>query len=299
MNELTAQSAQMDRSIQGSYEFPITAWYNDLTDSLSPARSWHWHEEIQFCVIQDGPVRFSLPEKQITVQPGDGFFINRSYVHKAEPLHGSAGYICIDLNLNLMRGFAGSAIERQLYSFLDPAKIDVLVFSSGIGWQKEIVHQITEIQSDLLKGRDGVEFLITARLFRIFYEMIGNYTISPAQTKLLSSSSRDQLKTIIAYVQEHFTEKITLEQISSEVHLSQCECCRIFKKAFDSTIVSYIQECRVRKGIEILLNSSASISEAAFDLGFCSTSHFIKTFKNILGCTPGEYRSAHRGSGTH
>ena len=59
----------------GVYEFPIQIYETFLEKNVLGFVNWHWHEEVQFCLITDGRVDFYVSEKKYTLDKGQGIFI--------------------------------------------------------------------------------------------------------------------------------------------------------------------------------------------------------------------------------
>ena len=86
-------------------------------------------------------------------------------------------------------------------------------------------------------------------------------------------------------------DEIRLDDISNAVSYSTGECCRAFKTGTGKTIFGYIKEYRVKRSMNLLVNTDLSVSDIAYSTGFSNTSYFIKCFKEISGTTPLKYRS--------
>ena len=85
-------------------------------------------------------------------------------------------------------------------------------------------------------------------------------------------------------------KKISLEEIAANVGMNKTYLCELFKKETGETINKFILECKIKEAKELLKNDDLSNTEISSILCFSSASHFIKTFKQIEGITPGEYR---------
>ena len=93
------------------------------------------------------------------------------------------------------------------------------------------------------------------------------------------------------FIQEHYSEKLTLEQVAKQVNASTFYFCKMFKKVVGLNFTEYVSRIRIEKAKTLLLNRQLRISEIAFEVGFESLTHFNRIFKKILGVSPTEYRS--------
>ena len=80
------------------------------------------------------------------------------------------------------------------------------------------------------------------------------------------------------------------DEIAAHIGLSVSTFSRFFKRMTGKTLVSYMNELKIRRATELLINSNDSIFDISFAVGYQNCSYFNKQFKTIIGMTPGEYR---------
>jgi len=95
---------------------------------------------------------------------------------------------------------------------------------------------------------------------------------------------------ILDYIWANHTEPFNRDAIASHVGLSVSTFSRFFKRMTGKTLVSYVNELKIRRASELLLSSNDSIFDISFAIGFHNCSYFNKQFKAIMGMTPSEYR---------
>lgn len=100
-----------------------------------------------------------------------------------------------------------------------------------------------------------------------------------------------KLRAVRTYLDEHFTEEITLDMLSRRFSVSKFYLCREFKERFTYSILNYITAKRVNYAKELLRFSSRSVQEIAFLCGIEDSNYFNKVFKKAEGVTPTEYRT--------
>jgi len=83
---------------------------------------------------------------------------------------------------------------------------------------------------------------------------------------------------------------LTLELLAEVVHLSPTYINQILRKSTGKTFVQLLHERRVRAACEHLKHNTLSVREVAEKVGFSSSKHFIRVFKELTGVTPGRYR---------
>lgn len=96
------------------------------------------------------------------------------------------------------------------------------------------------------------------------------------------------------FIEQHFNEIITRQDIESLVHMSHDHINRKFKKSTGYTLMEYIQYYRLHIARKLLRETTNTISEIALSVGYDSPAYFSKVFKKRSGITPNEYRNGER-----
>lgn len=94
----------------------------------------------------------------------------------------------------------------------------------------------------------------------------------------------------VKYIEEHLTERLSLNQVASSINLSPNYLSSLFKKELGVGFVDYITEKRVERAKELLANTGLKTYEVAQQAGFGDESYFSKTFKRITGKRPSAFR---------
>ena len=102
------------------------------------------------------------------------------------------------------------------------------------------------------------------------------------------------LNTVLTYISEHFTEKISLDQVAQVVHLSPNYLSHLFSRSLGTTFSQYVKLKRVGYASVLLLTTDDPIDEVAYMAGFSSTSFFNSSFKAQYKLSPFAYRARYR-----
>jgi len=94
----------------------------------------------------------------------------------------------------------------------------------------------------------------------------------------------------VAFIRDHFRERITIEQLAALVHLSSRQLNRKFVESFGLSPQSFIMKLRIQAACEALQDARLSISAVARDLGFYDQSIFTHHFQKHMGITPLRYQ---------
>ena len=89
----------------------------------------------------------------------------------------------------------------------------------------------------------------------------------------------------------HYADALDIEALAGAVHLSRAHFIRSFKDVFGETPHRYLQRRRIERAMTFLRETDRSVTEICFDVGFSSLGTFCRTFREIVGCSAGEYRA--------
>ena len=106
------------------------------------------------------------------------------------------------------------------------------------------------------------------------------------------SSKRQNLTEIKDYLEEHFSEKITLDELAENFFINKFYLTRIFRNQFGMSINSYLLQYRITKAKQLLRFTDKTAEEIGLECGLGAANYFSRTFKKVEGITPGEYRKS-------
>jgi methyl-accepting chemotaxis protein len=106
-----------------------------------------------------------------------------------------------------------------------------------------------------------------------------------------SHADTPELHFIVDYIQTHLTEDISIDFLTDHLYMSKASLYRYFKKRFNTTPRTFINQERLRQAHQLMQSNSAlSINEICTQVGFNNVSYFIKLFKEQYGITPKQYQ---------
>lgn len=274
----------------GSFEFPLVIYTTQISKNVLGFIDWHWHEELQFCIVTKGTVNFNIEGDSIVLSEGEGLFINAEQLHNAKNYENiDSSFICLDFLPDIIYGFVGSIINtKYIQPYIINSMIRYCVLKKDVEWQSVILEKLLNIHQEYNQRRLIFELQILISLLEIWQSLIKFYFTSFPNIKFDNDTLR--LKNIINYIHNHYMEKIELKEVADEVNLSRSACCREFKKHMNCTIFEYIINYRLVISANLLITTNDSIADIAYQCGFSSSSYFIEKFKRRTGVSPFIYR---------
>lgn len=253
---------------------------------------WHWHDEFEVCLVKGGKIKYKTAVSECLLEEGDVVFINAKTIHAVEPIPP-----CDDMFLSVhffddvfISGGQGNFIDvKYIQQVRDSESIDMIVFKAGTE-QGIKARQLIEDNILLKRNKDKFwEFDLRKNTCDFWRMIIESVEETEIEIKL-PSASNDRLRDAISYIQENYKEKITLNDIAENIHISTRGCDRMFMKYLKLSPIMYLHSVRLQKATSMLSDMNKSISEIAIENGYSSSSHFGKIFKEKHNMTPKEYR---------
>lgn len=275
----------------GSFAFPLAVYTTTVSKNVLGFIDWHWHEELQFCLVVKDSIRVSVEGDTFTLKKGEGLFVNSRRLHSITNAPGAdATYICLDFHPRLIAGFEGSAVQA---GYIEPnireGALPYLRLRPGIAWQAEILELLLKVyRSYSSPAPDELQIMIW--LASAWHALVENGVLTASATP---AQIRPQMRAVLEYVREHLGEPITLEKVASHVGFAKSTCCREFKRQLGCTLTEYVLNARLQEASRLLLTTNATVAEVASRCGFSSSSYFITKFRGRIGTSPAAYRKEH------
>ena len=105
------------------------------------------------------------------------------------------------------------------------------------------------------------------------------------------SKKRLQIESAVNYINTHYAEKITLEDLAELCELSVSYFCKLFKSEIGESFADYLTWVRIEKSIELLRDPKMKIYEISEEVGYSDVQYFNKVFRDTTGVSPSFYRN--------
>ena len=103
-----------------------------------------------------------------------------------------------------------------------------------------------------------------------------------------------EMNAALDHVQRHYARPVTVEELARQVHLSPSQFNRRFKRLFQITPARHLLNVRIHAACHLLSTTRQTIASIAQEAGFYDQSHFSRSFRRVMHCSPGAYRAQGR-----
>jgi len=257
----------------------------DVLDKFYPYM--HRHEEYQLIWIKEGIGQLLLDDNVHEFQPGDIFLLGTNQAHVFKSFIAGESVRSVSLFFSAKGALSTMATMPELRNLLDFVHKCQRGFKVPPKLQGQVCYYIEILQkSDFLDQLVNFFYLLKS-LSKVFTEL---EPLSGVQLPKREISKPFRIEKLCKFLEEHFKENISLDEIAEKANLTPQAFCRYFKNCTEKTFVAYLNELRIREACKLLgLGRHDSISLIAYDAGFNSITNFNRVFRNILGVSPKIY----------
>lgn len=255
---------------------------------------WHYHPELELhYIIRGEGVRF-VGDNISSFAAGELLLLGENLTHMwrctRKYFLGNPDVTAEAIVVQFLPDFMGKDFMLKRES----AAVHALFERAKYGF---VVHGKTKKQVvDLMRKSVSVEGLDRLILIMNMVHILANsdeltQIATGWTTHHVNREEAGRINEVYHYILARYREEITLPEIASVAHLSVTSFCRYFKMMTKKTFKDFLIEVRISHAKRMLIEDQHYTTEAiCFECGFSNRSNFFRHFRNIVGCTPVEYK---------
>ncbi len=236
----------------------------------------HFHEYYVIGFIEDGERCLSCKNQEYTVAKGNTLLFNPGDNHACvQSDDGTLDYRGFNITKEVMLDLTEEVTGKR----------ELPGFSKNVIFDEEVARYLHPLHELVMKG--SCEFRKEESLLLLISLLIQRYG-QPFESCI--PECREEIEKACAFMEEHFANRIYLDQICRHAGLSKSTLLRAFTKSKGVTPYSYLENIRIGEAKK-LLEAGVPPVEAAMRTGFSDQSHFTNYFSRFIGLAPGLYRN--------
>ena len=270
-------------------DFPLAVLEYTVLGDRDPM---HWHDHLEIALVTEGRGVFMFGSRPMEAETGDVFFIDNSQPHVALADGGGPMRLLLVLfRPELIAPAGGRELDR---GYLAP-----FILADGRTPRVRTGTPLADQLADLLSGlratadrRDPTERHVMDATLRLALGLVNRDPeagVSPDAVRA-AAGRREQIRPVLAYVDRHCREGITLGDVASVVHVSPSRVRHVFKDVTGVGFKAYVTQVRVAEAKRLLLSTEMSVADVARSVAYTNLNQFYKVFSRSCGMSPGEYR---------
>ena len=280
-------------SIPLDKEFPFQISEVELNLANSRPGTWHWHSYFEITWVLEGKGNYFVNGQEYTMEKDDIIIFNNVEPHGWKLLGG---------NMKLLVMIFSPEFVAEKISVFDAEYLKPFVergsnFKNRVGREEKVNEEIRisirEIYQEWNDRKEGYPLMIKANVLRILTMLIRAYQDETKSGEMLKEkkNAMKRLEQAFTYINDHYCEKITLEDVAAYVYMSSNYFSSYFRRVANISFSDYVTRLRVNRAREMLRENGANVTEIAMECGFNNISNFYRLYKKHMGKTPGDEKS--------
>lgn len=249
---------------------------------------YHSHDFPEIAFVLSGAGQYHIEGDIIDVQEGDLLIINPGVKHQALMSTDSE-----QPTTEFFVGFTDIQLKGYPANFLPVPEGEHIIHTTGELRQK-LFKICSSMEAENAVCREGRYFMLKAYVMQMLLLVIREQCEQPLALKgyaFESANKKYVVEQMVNYFEDHYSEKISLDQIAENMYLSPFYISKIFKSETGDTPIRHLINIRLEKAKELLENGAGgSVQEIAASVGYDDAYHFSKLFKKRYGITPTQAR---------
>ena len=249
----------------------------------------HFHPEMEICLILNGQAEFHVDEMVYPLYQHDYLITQPLVLHRINSCSPNCRLLMLHIDLNVFQKYDPTgALQRftftnsvnnrngQLYQTLYQSYREMLRLGveQKPSWKLGMLREVTKVVSSLVESAQ-------------------NSASAPTSASLsLSDSSRERIREVLAWLDQHWQESFTMEELAREMHMSPSGFSRFFKNAMKIGFQKYLTDLRLNRSLPLLTNTDTPIIDIAIDCGFNDYKTYGRLFREAYGMSPSAYRKS-------
>ncbi|MCG8578938.1 MAG: AraC family transcriptional regulator [Bacteroidales bacterium] len=267
----------------------------DITKKEIPCldSSWHYHPQYELLYIsQSNGIRF-VGDSVSQFFPGDLVLVGPYLPHlwRNDP----SFYKEDDENKvkTIVLKFTKDFIGEGTFNLPEFSGVNQLLEQSkfGVGFGKDVsrlLHNELVGIIELTPAEQSIKLLdILCRLSLTEEKNV----LSSTDMRQYTTDNSQRLDEVLKYISDNYANDISLNDVSDVACMTTNSFCRFFKRMTNKSYVQFLNEVRIRNASRLLAQEDDPVSEVCYKVGYNSITNFNKQFKQIMGCTPNNYRN--------
>ncbi len=260
----------------------------------------HWHEYLEIALCLEGNGRFQFGRRVHAAEPGDIFLVDNSHPHVALPeAGGSLRLLLVLFRPELVAGPGCRAFDSGYlapFRSVDERAPQRIPRATRLAAElRPILHELAEVAA---RHDPDDRHLLDAILRLVLGVLVRNQPTGEVEGGRTDAARREQIRPVLAYVEEHCRERVTLDDVAEVVHLSPSRVRHVFRDVSGVGFKEYATRVRLAEAKRLLLATDLSVAEVAHSVGYTNVHQFYTVFHRYCSLQPAEYRHYYTPAGS-
>lgn len=259
----------------------------------------HTHDYMQIWYVLSGSCEHIINNSSILLTRGDIFVLPPFVNHQIHEIDENGVKIigCEFLTSFISENIPnyGKWVSLFDFTYIEPFLVSTEKVRPRLHLSGKVQTKVEELMESMLHEYENelkyYEINIKADLLKLLAIIAREYEKNDdAENGDIIEKYRESVNKAVDFININYAQKIYIEDVSKIAMMSQTYFCYIFKQITGKTVIEYINSLRMNNVIDLLRNSTKSITEICFECGFNDLAYFNKAFKKETGVSPRSFR---------
>ncbi len=257
----------------------------------------HFHPFYEVYILLSGKAQHIIEGQLYELEEMDIVLLRPYRLHKSVYYENTAcSRLIFTFDLHFFETYFAEASVEISDLFIQP--VPIMRFNDSL--KEELIHLYNTLFLTSKNKSAITDFMVTGHFIHFLSHVMQNrsrnlyQSINPSDSDHSETTLDNKIRDIVSYIHQNYASHMTLESLSEHFYISPSYLSRKFKQVTHFSLVNYIQQTRVKRAQELLLNTNMKITTIMETCGFGSLSQFNRVFCNITELSPSEYRKQHK-----
>lgn len=249
-------------------------------------RGLHAHKDVEVLVLLAGTMHIETPDEEFWMTEGSAAYFNPAQPHACQSTSADP---CRLLVLQFDPSFCIEYFPSMRNLFFETADLARTLSADQMQEFKTICYRAA---SNYFIQSTGFVFKCISDLNLIMDRMLNHvpYLMIPEESYLSAANFEKRMSRIISYIQDHYSEKISLQDIADRENLTTSYLSHLFKDHLHKSFQAFVNQLRFERAVFLLKNTNMKIIDVCIESGFSDSKYLNRAFMDVFGMTPKEYR---------
>lgn len=246
------------------------------------SRTPHGHSDLEIGMVLEGNIELILEHQRMTLHKNDIYVINRYQIHSFLSTGEHNLILAFQIHAEFYKNLCPDMTRVQMGNIITPDmplyhSVSACLVSCAKTYYNEDMHY---------------ELRCASLLFDCLYQLAiaDSSTLLSAKEYELTQVSTLRLNRIMDYITEHYTERITLDEIAQLEHITTYHASHFIKKMLGVSFQEYVNHLRFEHALRLIRKSSLNLLDICIESGFSSSRYLNQMFERQFGMSAAAYR---------
>ncbi len=264
-------------------------WLGDGDLFLNQPMPRHWHDSYELGLILEGEGLLVIEDREYPYAANQVYIIDDNVPHMCYSLSPQTRLFVVHFHPAVLRDTWIAKVRTETLMFIPELSGGSPLIADP---DSPEVNLLYHIRAEGERAAPGWEVIISGMILQVVGHIARRILQKPQITRTdpKRREALARIQPILHLVEEHFAEALSLDDMAAAAYVSRSYCCALFQEALNTSPIAYRNQRRISEARQLLLSTSRSVRDIAYEVGFSSVQEFNRLFHRENHLTPSQFR---------